>query len=168
MRKERIYATNPFRCGLRLTGVRDVDCSASLFDLSSVTLSLVTICSSICIFNILINKLFCLFGWITWLILRSIVQFNSQCEFTLFMQKEKNKTNLNSFRFDQFTNSMFDLFFFLFDYHFPLMCFISIRKRYYREFFNFFDFFYVFFCFFQLKTKTSNNKIYTKSFTLAC
>lgn len=43
--------TNPFRCGLWLIGVRDVDCSASSFVFSSATLSLVTICSSIWIFN---------------------------------------------------------------------------------------------------------------------
>lgn len=43
--------TNPFLCGLWLIGVRDVDCSASSFVFSSATLSLVTICSSIWIFN---------------------------------------------------------------------------------------------------------------------
>lgn len=53
--KNRGKYTYPFLCGLKLTGVRDdVDCSASLCCLSSATLSLVTICSSICIFSMLL------------------------------------------------------------------------------------------------------------------
>lgn len=44
--------TNPFLCGLKLTGVRWGDLSGS-FCCSSATLSFVTICSNICIFNIL-------------------------------------------------------------------------------------------------------------------
>lgn len=52
--------TYPFLCGLKLIGVRDVDCSASLCCLSSATLSLVTICSSICIFNMFLAVVFAL------------------------------------------------------------------------------------------------------------
>lgn len=54
-KKPRGKCTYPFLCGLKLTGVRDdVDCSASLCCFSSATLSLVTICSSICIFSMLL------------------------------------------------------------------------------------------------------------------
>lgn len=60
--------THPLRCGLKLIGVRDVDCSASFCCFSSATLSLVTICSSICIFSMFlavfvtfVMKYFCFF-----------------------------------------------------------------------------------------------------------
>lgn len=55
---EKSAYTNPFLCGLRLVGVRDVDCSASLCCCSSATLTSVTICSSICIFNMFLALLF--------------------------------------------------------------------------------------------------------------
>lgn len=83
-KEEANVCTNPFLCGLRLIGVRDVDCSTSLCWFSSATLSLVTICSSIWIFSILASFVLPLVFLLALFV--AISASTVQSEFVVFVQ----------------------------------------------------------------------------------